>query len=110
MIVERRITHHSICLDETILMSYSASFYDYWMPSYSAKRQIVQNLLIYPTHIGYPICTRYSALIIHISYTYRVPDISFFDQWEDLVKILKDSGYHSEEWEETDHEKDWTVI
>src|SRR6202044_554354 len=80
MIVERRITHHSICLDETILMSYSASFYDHWMPSYSAKRQIVQNLLIYPTHIGYPICTRYSALIIHISYIYRVPDISFFDQ------------------------------
>src|ERR1700734_2068348 len=80
MIVERRITHHSIRLDETILMSYSASFYDHWMPSYSAKRQIVQNLLIYPTHIGYPICTRYSALIIHISYTYRVSDISFFDQ------------------------------
>ena len=23
---------------------------------------------------------------------------------EDLVKILKDSGYHSEEWEETDSE------
>jgi hypothetical protein len=29
---------------------------------------------------------------------------------EDLVKILKDSGYHSEEWEETDPEEDWTVI
>ncbi|GES77406.1 hypothetical protein GLOIN_2v1485488 [Rhizophagus clarus] len=28
----------------------------------------------------------------------------------DLVKILKDSGYHSEEWEETDPEEDWTVI
>lgn len=29
---------------------------------------------------------------------------------EDLVKILKDSGYHSEEWEETDSEEDWLVI
>ncbi|GBC49152.1 hypothetical protein GLOIN_2v1792247 [Rhizophagus irregularis DAOM 181602=DAOM 197198] len=29
---------------------------------------------------------------------------------EDLVKILKDSGYHSEEWEETDPEENWPVI
>jgi len=29
---------------------------------------------------------------------------------EDLVKILKDSGYHSEEWEETDPEEDWPII
>lgn len=28
----------------------------------------------------------------------------------DLVKILKDSGYHTEEWEETDPEEDWHVI
>jgi len=28
----------------------------------------------------------------------------------DLVKILKDSGYHSEEWEETDSEEDWPII
>src|ERR1700731_1309446 len=42
MIVERRISHHSIRLDETILMSYSASFYDHWMPRYSAKRQMAQ--------------------------------------------------------------------
>ncbi|GBB98455.1 hypothetical protein RclHR1_03230013 [Rhizophagus clarus] len=29
---------------------------------------------------------------------------------EDLVKILKDSGYHSEEWEKTDPEKDEEII
>src|SRR5215469_624650 len=58
-----------------------SSPYDYWMPRYIAKCQIVQYLLIYPTHIRYPIYTRYSASILHISYTYRVPDISFFDQW-----------------------------
>ena len=40
--LERRISHHSIRLDETILMSYSASFYDHWMPRYSAKRQMAQ--------------------------------------------------------------------
>ncbi|CAB5309476.1 unnamed protein product [Rhizophagus irregularis] len=28
---------------------------------------------------------------------------------EDLVKILKDSGYHSEEWEETDPEEEWPI-
>ena len=28
---------------------------------------------------------------------------------DDLVKILKDSGYHSEEWEETDPEEDWPI-
>lgn len=28
----------------------------------------------------------------------------------DLVKILKDSGYHSEEWEETDPEEDWPTV
>ena len=28
----------------------------------------------------------------------------------DLVKILKDSGYHSEEWEETDPEDEWSII
>ena len=27
----------------------------------------------------------------------------------DLVKILKDSGYHSEEWEETDPEEEWPI-
>ncbi|PKC56266.1 hypothetical protein RhiirA1_474240 [Rhizophagus irregularis] len=29
---------------------------------------------------------------------------------KDLVKILKDSGYHSEEWEETDPEKEWLIM
>src|SRR5277367_2942365 len=52
-------------------MVYDLSLYDYWMPSYLEKRQIVQYLLIYPTHIGYPIYTRYSASILHISYTYH---------------------------------------
>lgn len=28
----------------------------------------------------------------------------------DLVKILKDSEYHSEEWEETDPEEDWPIM
>jgi hypothetical protein len=28
----------------------------------------------------------------------------------DLVKILKDSGYHSDEWEETDPEDEWPTI
>src|SRR5579862_7178536 len=88
MIVERRNTHHSIRLDETILMSYSASFYDHWMLSYSAKRQIVQDLLIYPTYIGYLIYTRYSAFILHMSYTYRVPDILFFDQYYGRIRLL----------------------
>ncbi|CAB5371873.1 unnamed protein product [Rhizophagus irregularis] len=36
-------------------------------------------------------------------YIFRYPE-------EDLVKILKDLGYHSEEWEETDSEEDWPVI
>jgi hypothetical protein len=26
---------------------------------------------------------------------------------EDLVKILRDSSYHSEEWEETDPKEEW---
>ena len=29
---------------------------------------------------------------------------------DDLVKILKSSGYHSEEWEETDPEDEWPII
>ena len=29
---------------------------------------------------------------------------------KDLVHILKESKYHSSEWEETDPEKDWTVV
>src|SRR5436190_1796460 len=29
---------------------------------------------------------------------------------KDLVHILKNSGYHSSEWEETDPEEDWTVV
>ncbi|GBB96428.1 hypothetical protein RclHR1_27500002 [Rhizophagus clarus] len=29
---------------------------------------------------------------------------------ENLIKILKDSGYHSEEWEETDPEEDEEII
>lgn len=28
---------------------------------------------------------------------------------EDLVKILKDSGYHSSEWEQTDPEEEWPI-
>jgi hypothetical protein len=28
----------------------------------------------------------------------------------DLVQILKESGYHSSEWEETDPEEEWTVV
>jgi hypothetical protein len=28
----------------------------------------------------------------------------------DLVKILKDSGYHSEEWKEMDPEEDWPIV
>lgn len=27
-----------------------------------------------------------------------------------MVKILKDSKYHSDEWEETDPEQDWPII
>ena len=42
MIVERCIIARSIRLDETILMSYSASFHDHWMPRYSTKRQMAQ--------------------------------------------------------------------
>ena len=26
------------------------------------------------------------------------------------MQILKDSGYHSDEWEETDPEEDWPVL
>lgn len=29
---------------------------------------------------------------------------------KDLVHILKNSGYHSSEWEETDPEEDWPVL
>ena len=29
---------------------------------------------------------------------------------KDLVQILKDSGYHSEEWEETDLEDEWLIV
>jgi hypothetical protein len=29
---------------------------------------------------------------------------------KDLVKILKESAYHSSEWEETDPEDDWPII
>ncbi|CAB4417095.1 unnamed protein product [Rhizophagus irregularis] len=29
---------------------------------------------------------------------------------EDLVNILKETGYHSEEWEETDPESEWPVV
>ena len=29
---------------------------------------------------------------------------------KDLVHILKNSRYHSSEWEETDPEEDWTVV
>ena len=29
---------------------------------------------------------------------------------KNLVHILKNSGYHSSEWEETDPEEDWTVV
>ena len=29
---------------------------------------------------------------------------------KDLVQILKESGYHSSEWEETDPEEEWTVV
>ncbi|PKY37176.1 hypothetical protein RhiirB3_461714, partial [Rhizophagus irregularis] len=28
---------------------------------------------------------------------------------KDLVKILKDSSYHSKEWEETDPEEEWLI-
>ncbi len=27
-----------------------------------------------------------------------------------MVKILQDSGYHSEEWEETDPEEEWPTV
>src|SRR5579871_4472682 len=39
MIIERCTIAHSIRLDETILMSYSAYLYDHWMPKYSTKCQ-----------------------------------------------------------------------
>ena len=29
---------------------------------------------------------------------------------KELVQILKDSGYHSEEWEETDPEEEWLIV
>ena len=29
---------------------------------------------------------------------------------KELVQILKDSGYHSEEWEETDPEDEWLIV
>ena len=36
-------------------------------------------------------------------YIHRYPE-------EDFVQILKDSGYHSEEWKEMDPEEDWPII
>ena len=38
VIVEGRISHHLIRLDEAILMSYSTALYDRWMLRYSLKR------------------------------------------------------------------------
>ena len=29
---------------------------------------------------------------------------------KELVQILKDSGYHSKEWEETDPEEEWLIV
>ena len=29
---------------------------------------------------------------------------------KDLVQILKNSGYHSSEWEETDLEDEWPIV
>ena len=29
---------------------------------------------------------------------------------KDLVQILKDTGYHSDEWEKTDPEQEWPII
>lgn len=29
---------------------------------------------------------------------------------KDLVQILQESGYHSEEWEETDPEDEWLIV
>jgi hypothetical protein len=29
---------------------------------------------------------------------------------KELAQILQDSGYHSEEWEETDPEEEWLIV
>jgi len=42
MVIERRISHHSIRPGETILMSHRSSSYDHWLPRYSAKCQMAQ--------------------------------------------------------------------